>query len=167
MREVSVAEAFNKFKPERCVFVISVDKNGKPSGMICGQSTKCSREPGLLAIVLWKKGYTQELIKESKEFVIAVPNKSLEKQVRFFGSVSGREVNKFKESKIETEKAEFTKSPLIKNATINFECKLYKEVELGDHIMFIGKILASHINENKKVLFNTKKVNGKRVFEEF
>jgi len=167
MKKVSVAEAYDKFKPERCVFVISVNKEGKPSGMICGMSTKCSRKPGLFAVVLWKKGYTQKLIRESKEFVIAVPNKFLEKEVRLFGSVSGRDVDKFKESKIETERAGFIKSPLIKNATLNFECKLYKEVDFSDHIMFIGEILASYINEDKKILFNLKKVGGDRIFEEF
>ena len=167
MKKVSVAEAYDKFKPERCVFVISVNKEGKPSGMICGWSTKCSRNPGLFAVVLRKKGYTQKLIRESKEFVIAVPNKFLEKEVKLFGSVSGRDVDKFKESKIETERAEFIKSPLIKNATLNFECKLYKEVDSSDHIMFIGEILASYINEGKKILFNLKKVSGDRIFEEF
>ena len=167
MKKVTVAESYDKFKPERCVFVISVDKEGNPSGMACGMCTKCSRNPGLFAVVLSKKGYTQELIRESKEFVIAVPNKSLEKEVRFFGSISGRNVDKFKESKIETERAEFVKSPLIKNATLNFECKLYKEVEVGDHVMFIGEILASYINEDKKMLLNMEKVNDKRIFEEF
>ena len=167
MKKVSVAKAFDKFKPEGCVFVISVDKNGKPSGMVCGWSVKCETDPGLFAVVLWKKGHTQELIRESKEFVIAVPNKSLEGEVKLFGSVSGRNVDKFKESKIETEKAEFVKSPLIKNATVNFECKLYKEVDVGGQIMLIGKILASYINEDKKVLLNMKKVKGDRIFEEF
>ncbi|RLE42730.1 hypothetical protein DRJ48_02865, partial [Candidatus Woesearchaeota archaeon] len=52
-------------------------------------------------------------------------------------------------------------------ATINFECKLFKEVDSGDHIIFIGKIVASYINKDKKVLLNMKKVDGKRIFEEF
>lgn len=167
MKKISVSEAYDKLKPERCVFVISVDKEGKPSGMICGMCTKCSRNPGLFAVILSKKGYTQELIRESKEFVIAVPNKSLEEEVILFGSISGRDSDKFKESEIETEKSEFIKPPLIKKATLNFECKLYKEAEVGDHIIFIGKILASYINEDGKILLNMGKIDDKRIFEEF
>lgn len=166
MEEVNFKDAFDKFKPESCVFVISVDKKGKPSGMIAGWQMKCSMDPPLFAIALSKKGYTHKLIQESKEFVIAVPNKELEKEVVFFGSTHGDEVDKFKETNIETIKAKNIKSPLIKNATVNFECKLEKETEAGDHIIFVGRILASYINPEKKVLFNIKRVSGKRVFEE-
>ena len=167
MKKVSTKEAFDKFKPESCVFVTSVDKDGKPSGMIAGWNMKCSSEPPLFAVALSKKGYTHKLIQESKEFVISVPNKKLEEQVVFFGSTHGDQIDKFEETKIEIQDSEFIKSPLIKNATINFECKLEKEIDSGDHIIFIGKILNSYINEDKKVLLNMGKVGGKGEFQEF
>jgi len=167
MKRVSVEEAFDKLKPENCVFVISVDKKGRPSGMIAGWNMKCSTKPSLFAVALWKGGYTHKLIQQSKEFVIAVPNKKLQKAVEFFGSKHGNKVDKFKETKIETLKARYLKSPLIKNATVNFECKLVKKVNAGDHIIFIGKILASYINKSKKVLLNMKTIKKKRIFKEF
>lgn len=167
MEEVDSSEAFSKFKPESVVLVISVEKDGRPSGMTAGWITKCSSEPPMIAVVLSKSGFTHKLIKESKEFVIAVPNKELEKELLYFGETHGDQVDKFKETGIETEKSKFIKSPLIKNATINFECKLEKEVDSGDHTIFIGKVLASYINRNKKVLLNMKKIGDKRIFEEF
>ena len=167
MEKTTIKESFDKYKPENCVFVISIDNNGKPSGMIAGWNMKCSMEPPLFAVSLSKKGYTHKLIQQSKEFVIAVPNKELEESLLLFGSKHGNEFDKFAESKIETAKAEFIKSPLIKNATINFECELFKEVDSGDHIIFIGKIVASYLDKDKKVLLNMKKADGKRVFEEF
>ncbi len=167
MKKVSIKEAFDKFKPESCVFVISVDKNENPNGMIAGWNTKCSWNPPLFAVSLSKKGNTHELIKESKEFVIAVPNKKLEKEVKFFGSTHGDKINKFKKSKIETSKSKYLKSPLIKNATVNLECKLEREIDSGDHIIFIGKVLTSYVNKEKKVLLNMRKVKGKRIFQEF
>lgn len=167
MEKVNTKDAFDKFKPESCVFVISVNEGGKPNGMIAGWNMKCSVEPPLFAVSLSKGGYTHKLIRKSKEFVIAVPGKELEEILVFFGSTHGDEADKFAKTQIETEKAEFVKSPLIKNAAINFECELYKEVDSGDHIIFIGKILASYLNKDKKVLLNMKKVDGKRVFNEF
>jgi len=167
MKKVSIKEAFEKFKPESCVFVISIDKNESPSGMVAGWNMKCSFEPPLFGVALSKRSSTHKLIQESKEFVIAVPNKELEKEVVFFGSTHGDKVDKFKETKIETEKAKYVKSPLIKQATINLECKLEKEVDSGDHIIFIGRILASYVNKNKKVLLNMKREKGKRIFQEF
>ena len=167
MEKVSVEDSFNKLKPESMVFVISVDSEGKPNGMIAGWNMKCSSEPPLFAVSLSKKGNTHKLIRQSKEFVVAVPNKELEDEVRFFGSTHGNKINKFDKTKIEIEKAKFIKSPLIKKATINFECKLEKEINAGDHIIFIGRILTSYINKDKKVLFNIKKIDGKRIFDEF
>jgi len=167
MKKISIKEAFNKFKPESCVFVISIDKKGKPGGMIAGWNMKCSSSPPLFAVSLSKKGYTHKLIRESKEFVISVPSKDLKKEIEFFGSVHGDKIDKFKETRIETTKSRFIKPPLIKKATINFECKLEKEVDSGDHIIFIGRVLASYINQQKKILFNVKKLNNKRIFKEF
>lgn len=167
MEEIPAREAFDAFKPENCVFVISIEENGRPSGMIAAWNMKVSLDPPLMAVALQKRGYTHKLIQQSKEFVIAVPDKSLEKDLMFFGTTHGDQVDKFKETGLETEKANYVKSPLIKNAAINFECQLENEVEAGDHIIFIGRILASHINRNKKVLLNMKKIGDERVFEEF
>ena len=167
MKKISAKEAFTKLKPESCVFVISVDRKGKPSGMIAGWNMKCSTKPPLFAVALWKKGHTHKLIRQSKEFVVAVPNKELIKAIEFFGSRHGDKVDKFKKTKIETSKAQHLKSPLLKDATINLECKLRKEVDSGDHIIFIGEVLASYINEDKKVLLNLGKTDGKREFKEF
>jgi len=62
MIQISASEAFNKFKPESCVFVLSIDENNKPSGMIAGWNMKCSSNPPLFAVALSKKGNTQKLI---------------------------------------------------------------------------------------------------------
>jgi len=167
MKEATIKESYDKFKPESVVFVITIDEEGKPAGMVAGWNMKASIDPPMFAVPLSKKYHTHKLIRKSKEFVIAVANKSLEDEVRFFGSTHGNEVNKFKETGIETEKAKFIKPPLIKQATINLECKLVSETDAGDHILFLGEILASYINEDKKVLFNVKTVDGERVFEEF
>ena len=167
LNQTSIDKAFSKFKPESCVFVISVDKKGKPNGMVCGWQMKVSEEPALFAVSLSKKGNTQRLIRQSKEFVVAVPNKGLEKEVKFFGSTHGDKIDKFKESEIATLKAKHVKPPLIKKATINFECGLWKTVDAGECYIFIGKILAAYSDEKKKVLLNMKGPREKRTFKEF
>lgn len=167
MKKIKVSEAFKKFMPERAVFVLSIDKRGISNGMVASWNMKCSEEPPLLAVSLWKQCNTQRLIRESKEFVISVPNKSLEKQVRFFGSCHGDKVDKFKETKIRTLPSRHIRTPMLKDATINFECRLEKTVDAGECYIFIGKILASYMNKKKKILLYTKDNKGKRAFQEF
>jgi flavin reductase (DIM6/NTAB) family NADH-FMN oxidoreductase RutF len=76
-------------------------------------------------------------------------------------------VDKFKLTKIKTQKSKFIKPPLLKDATLNLECKLYKEIKAGDHIIFIGKVLAAYANEEKKTLVNMGLINEKHIFKEF
>ncbi len=160
-------DAFTYFKPESCVFVISVDGNGHPSGMVAGWHMKCSWEPPLFAVSLSRKGYTHRLIQKSKEFTIAVPNKSLEAAVEFFGATHGNEVDKFAVTGIATIPAQKIRPPLIRDATINLECILQQEVPAGDHILFIGQVVAAYINPGRKILLNMGRQNGKRIFQEF
>jgi len=167
MEKIGISESFEKFKPESCVFVVSIDRENKPSGMIAGWNMKCSMDPPLFAVSLSKKGYTHRLIRESREFVLAVPNKELEDALILFGSTHGNEIDKFCETGVETETAGLVRSPLLSKATLNYECELFKEVDSGDHIIFIGRVVAAHINRGKKILLNMKKADGMRVFEEF
>jgi len=167
MKEISPQEALDRLFPLSCVFITSINKHGKPNGMVASWVMQTSFNPPYIAISVGKKRLTYQFIKESKEFVVAVPNKKLERAIMFFGTKSGRDLDKFTEAQVKTKKGKFVKSPLLTEATINYECKLWKEVDSGDHVIFIGKVVASYINEEKKVLMSMGKVDGKRIFEEF
>lgn len=165
MQKIDFDKAFSRIKPETMVFVISSGK--RPNGMIAGWFTKCSSDPHMLAVALWEKGYTHKLIRKSKEFVIAIPNKNMEKHLLFFGTTHGNKIDKFAKSGISTEKAKYVKSPLLKDATMNFECKLEKEIKTGNHFLFIGRVVAAYVNKDKKNLFYMGKKKGKYSFREF
>jgi flavin reductase (DIM6/NTAB) family NADH-FMN oxidoreductase RutF len=40
---------------------------------------------------------------------------------------------------------------LFADAVANFECELESELETGDHVIFVGRIVASHMNEDPNV----------------
>jgi flavin reductase (DIM6/NTAB) family NADH-FMN oxidoreductase RutF len=168
MELADISRSLKNLKPERVVLVISYDnKNKRASGMACGWSTICSSEPHMIAVALWKEGYTHKLIQDTKEFVVAIPNKKLEKAILIFGENHGNKVDKLKLANVKTAKAKYIRPPILTDATMNFECRLDKEVDSGDHVLFIGKVLASYENKGKKILINMGKRNGKRIFKEF
>ena len=41
---------------------------------------------------------------------------------------------------------------MVKDAVLNIECKLFKEISIGDHTMFIGEIIETNLNKNKEPL---------------
>jgi flavin reductase (DIM6/NTAB) family NADH-FMN oxidoreductase RutF len=151
---------------EPTVFVLSIDKNGKPNGMTAGWNMKCSYDPPTLAVALWDTKNTHKLIMESKEFVVAIPSPELRGALEYFGSVSGKDVAKFEESGVATLPGTVGKTPLLKEARINFECKLHSYTKPADHYVFFDRIVAAHYNESKKQLFYTgRNKSGKRTFQ--
>jgi flavin reductase (DIM6/NTAB) family NADH-FMN oxidoreductase RutF len=76
------------------------------------------------------------------------------KAALFFGSKSGRDIDKFAEFECTTEPANQIDSLLLADAVANFECTFESQMVAGDHFIFVGKIVASHVNtEAKKRLY--------------
>lgn len=167
MQEVEIKKAFEKFKPESCVFVLSIDERGFPNGMVAGWNMKCSFDPPMLAVAIGKGRNTKKLIDQSREFVIAVPNLDMVQAVNYFGNNSGEKINKFKQTGIKTMPSQRINTPLLKDATINYECSLDAVYPAGDHDIYLGRVLKAYMNENKTILFNLFKKNEVRHFGEF
>ena len=150
MREVEWSEAIKRKYPEPVVLVVSCDSSGKPNVMPAGWCTVASANPPMLAVCISYKNYTHELIEETGEFVIVFPNEEMGDLIRYTGSCSGRDVNKFAEYGIETIKSKYVKPPLIKDAVACFECKVSGKLTAGDHTIFAGEVLASYVSEKYK-----------------
>ena len=165
MKQINPADAFSKYQPKNITFVISVDKQGKPNGMIAAWHTILSKEPPMMGVAVYKVQNTHKLIEQSKEFVLAIPSGRLLKAITIFGEYHGDKIDKFKMSKVKTKKARHIKSPLLADATINFECKVVKQISTGDHTFFIGKVVAAYFNDNQKIILSSgRDKNGKRTF---
>jgi len=116
--------------------------------------TPISFNPQLYAISIGKERFSSKLIKESKCFVVNFMPYSLKKQVLFCGRNSGEFIDKFKETGLEKEEAEKIDCCRVKQALAFIECSVIKEIELGDHILFVGKVLKSKLKEYDKRLFH-------------
>jgi len=66
--------------------------------------------------------------------------------VFFCGTRSGRLHDKTKESGFKTLPAGKVNPPLIVGACANFECQVTAAVQTGSHTLFVGKIVASHMD---------------------
>jgi flavin reductase (DIM6/NTAB) family NADH-FMN oxidoreductase RutF len=116
--------------------------------------TILSFEPMMYAVSIGKTRFSFNLIKSSKVFVVNFMSKNFEKEVLFCGQNSGENLDKFKETGLEKEEAETIDCPKIKQALGYLECKVEKEIEVGDHVLFIAKVSRAEIKENGKRLFH-------------
>jgi len=153
-KQVDFEQAIKTKYPEQVVIAIARDKNGKANPITLGWTMLVSGSPPMMAIAVAKTHYSIETIRHSKCFCLAFPSSEMADAALFFGSKSGRNIDKFAEFKCKTAPAKEIDSVLLSDAVANFECEFESETEAGDHIIFVGRIVSSHVNtEPKKRLY--------------
>jgi len=124
------------------VWVIgSYDKNGKPNVMTSAWAGICCSKPPCVTISLRKETYTFGNILERKAFSVNIPSELFAKETAYFGSVSGRDIDKFSVTGLTPVKCDLVDAPCIKEFPIIIECKLRQTLEIGSHTVFIGEIM--------------------------
>lgn len=103
-----------------------------------------SASPKLVAIALAHNRFTLELLEQSQAFSINVPTMDLLEAVKYCGSKSGRDVNKFKETGLTPVLCQEIQGNYIDECIANIECSLYNIHDAGDHKIVVGKVEAAH-----------------------
>jgi flavin reductase (DIM6/NTAB) family NADH-FMN oxidoreductase RutF len=109
--------------------------------------TICS-DPAMLSISVRQERYSHEIICRTQEFVVNVPTAQQAKITDWCGMKSGRDVDKFAETRLTPLPATQVKCPIIADCPLNIECKVVKTIPLGTHDMFLGKIVAVSIADS-------------------
>jgi flavin reductase (DIM6/NTAB) family NADH-FMN oxidoreductase RutF len=124
------------------VWVIgSYDAEGKPNVMTASWVAICNSQPPMVTVSLRKATHTYGNIMASRAFTVNIPSEAFAKDAAYFGSVSGKDVDKFAASGLTPVKSALVNAPYIKEFPLVLECTLVKTDELGLHTMFIGEIV--------------------------
>jgi flavin reductase (DIM6/NTAB) family NADH-FMN oxidoreductase RutF len=107
----------------------------------------CS-EPPLIGAGIRPQRYSYDIVKETGEFVVNVPGEDQARATDYCGYVSGREKDKFKECDLTPVDGSKVKVPLIRECPMNIECVVRQSHMLGTHELFIGEIVAIHVDDN-------------------
>ena len=132
-------------RPERICWAVA-EYRGQRSICPLGWKMWTSAEPPIMAISVAPQRFTHELISRSGEFVLAWPGADLAETTLYTGTRSGRSTDKFAERELTALPATFVKAPLVGECLANLECKVTGKMTTGDHTIFIGQIVAVHIN---------------------
>lgn len=155
-KQVEYSEAVRTKYPEQIVIAIARDKEGKANPVTLGWTMIASGNPPMMAIAVAAGHYTVKAIEHSKCFTIAYPSAQMADLALFFGSRSGRDIDKLAESGCPVEPARQIDSVLLSDAVANFECTEESRIQAGDHVVYIGRIVASHVNtEPRRRLYAT------------
>lgn len=114
-----------------------------------------SFNPEFYAISVGKTRFSCDMIRKSNCFAVNFMPFSLKDKVLFCGRNSGENVDKFKEAGLTKQEADKIDCPRIKEAAAFIECEVMSEIDTGDHIIFVGKVLNSKLNNYEKRIFHT------------
>lgn len=147
--EVACGEAMAMKFPEQVVIAVAKDTSGKCNPITLGWTMITSGSPPMMAISIGHGRYSLGVFRNADEFVIAMPSEHQAEETLLFGTRSGRDVDKFAEANTTLQPAAEVDCVLLADAAANFECRKVAELETGDHVLFVGEVVRSHINPDK------------------
>lgn len=148
-KQVPYGEAIQLKYPEQVVIAIGKDASGKCNPITLGWTMVTSGSPPMMAISIGLPRYSHGVFKSADEFVIAMPSARQEEETLFYGTKSGRDMDKLAEFGANLQPAERIDCVLLADAVANFECRKVGELLTGDHTIFVGEVVCSHVNETE------------------
>lgn len=90
----------------------------------------------IIVIPVRKSRFTKEFIDKTGYFTLSIPYNKLGEELKYCGSKSGREVDKFNGAGLKALKAKFIDSYIVEGCDMYYECKvLYKTTLDKDKLM--------------------------------
>lgn len=154
MKSIDVFSALD-LVPQPLLIVTAGDPSNprRRGGMTVAWASRVSWNPPLFAISIGSSKYTYQLIKEYGAFAVhTVSRKLVDAAMNVFGSLSGRDVDKFKLLGVEPVKARRVTAPIIPVAPLIMECRVVSEHAVGDHALIVAEVLEAYQGSEDKPL---------------
>ncbi len=137
----------NMLYPLPVVMVSVTDGEGHDNIItVAWTGTVCS-DPPMLSISVRPERYSYFMLKKTGGFVVNLVTKDLVYATDFCGVKSGRELDKFRETRLTRQSASAVKAPMIGESPVNLECQVSQVIPLGTHDMFLARIVAVHADK--------------------
>ncbi len=128
------------------VCLLGAHINGKPNFNTIVWFNMLHGTPPLIGITMSKKHYTNKGIKANKEFSVNIPTSNMVAVTDYCGLHSGLRVDKSKE--FELFYGELKSAPMIKECSVNIECKLMNTIGFKKTEFFIGEIVEIYSDDD-------------------
>ncbi len=140
-------KALPKLLVRPIVVITTISERGIPNAAPFSMNSPVSRDPPLYGFSCNLAHDTLKNIRENGEFVVNVVGKDFGARMHILEADYPYEDNELVHAGLTEEKAKVVKPPRIKEAIAWIECKREKEVELGEHVLIVGRILAIGVKD--------------------
>lgn len=147
MSKIEFKKPGNFVYPVPAVLVSCAGADGNKNIItVAWTGTVCS-DPPMVYISVRKERFSYDIIKESGEFVINLPDEKLAHALDYCGCTTGAKVDKFKECALTEEESSKVSVPSIAESPVAIECKVKDIIPLGTHDMFLAEVLAVRVDD--------------------
>jgi ferric-chelate reductase [NAD(P)H] len=126
------------------LYLLTSCEEDRMNGQLINTAIQVTSDPPRVAVIVNKENLTHEFIQKSGVFSISVLEESA--PMSFFGPFgfrSGRDFDKF--AKVPYRKG-LTGSPLVIDFSLSvLEARVFHQVDLGTHTVFVGNIVGSEV----------------------
>jgi flavin reductase (DIM6/NTAB) family NADH-FMN oxidoreductase RutF len=125
--------------------LVGANVKGKANYMTAAWATVACMAPPMVCVAINKTRYTVKGIEENKTFSLNVPSAQHVVEADHCGLVSGSQEDKSKV--FESFYGKLKTAPLAVECPVNIECKLFKSVDCGSHLLYIGEVVEIHADK--------------------
>ena len=98
--------------------------------------------PPLVGIAVHPSRYSADVIRKTDEFALNIPSRELLHHVQYLGSLSGASFDKLELTKLPTFRSRLLNTVLLEGCVGWVECSLQDMIEMGDHLLCVGRVVA-------------------------
>ena len=125
--------------------LVGANVKGKANYMTAAWSTVACMAPPMICVALNKARYTVKGIEENQTFSLNVPSARHVVEADYCGLVSGAQEDK--SGVFKSFYGVLKTAPLAEECPVNIECKLFKSVDCGSHLLYIGEVVEIHVDK--------------------
>lgn len=132
--------------------VTAVDKEKEPFGITVNSFASVSLDPLLILWSIDHNASTYDQFMETEQFVV---NILAEEQADLASTFAKSDIDRFAQVDWHTSAADL---PIIDGAMASLQCNVFKKIEAGDHIIFIGEIFDIQVADKAPLLYHNRKL---------
>ncbi|MHB8574614.1 MAG: flavin reductase family protein [Dehalococcoidia bacterium] len=122
--------------------LVTTSYRGNDNVMPAAWTMPLSANPPFVGVAVHPSRHTHDMIRFSEEFALNIPGRSLLNHCQYYGTASGRDLDKLETSKIPTTHARKIGARLLDGCVASIECGVEDALRIGDHTLFVGRVLA-------------------------
>lgn len=134
------------FFPQPATWIVTVDADGEIDLMTASWVSLTSKTPPTIGVSLHHGRKSYANLQRNREFTVNIIPASQVEAGDFCGLVSGREVDKLVHTDLTPVAAQQVAAPLLAESPLNLECRVSREIEIGDYRLILAEILEIHID---------------------